>query len=64
MDTKLITTIIMIVTVIGLVGWDIYVAATPVGGDTISEIIRQSAKNHPMIPFVLGVLIGHWFWTH
>jgi uncharacterized membrane protein len=63
LDTKLITTIIMVATVVGLIGWDIYVAATPIRGDTISEIIRQAAYKHPMIPFTLGVLIGHWFWS-
>ena len=29
---------------------------------TISQVMHDTAKKHPMIAFVLGVLIGHWFW--
>lgn len=45
-----------------LIGWDIYVALTPQKGDTISEVIRDWAFAHPVIPFALGVLCGHWLW--
>jgi hypothetical protein len=62
MDTKMITSVLMVAVVVLMIGWDVYVAFTPVKGDTISEILRQIARNHPMIPFALGVLIGHWFW--
>lgn len=53
----------MISSVVLLVGWDIFVAVKPPSGDTISEIIRQTAGKHPIIPFAFGVLIGHFFWT-
>lgn len=45
-----------------LVGWDIYVAISPPENDTISEIIQEYAFKHPIIPFIFGVLIGHFFW--
>ena len=42
-----------------LVAWDIY--ADIVGGtkSTISVVLFDAARNHPIIPFVLGVLVGH-----
>jgi hypothetical protein len=57
------TTAIILVIVAGLlIVWDIYLAAAPPTGDTISEVIRDFAYRHPIIPFAIGVLIGHWFW--
>lgn len=45
-----------------LVGWDIYAfkAADPDG--TISEVLLSGAKNHPILPFLFGVLMGHLYW--
>jgi hypothetical protein len=30
--------------------------------DTITAIIRKNTEKHPMIPFVAGVIMGHFFW--
>ena len=45
-----------------LAGWDVYVAVHPVAGDTISELTLAAAMRHPIIPFALGVVMGHLFW--
>lgn len=45
-----------------LIGWDVYVALTPQRGDTISEVVLSWAKQRPVIPFGLGVLMGHLLW--
>jgi hypothetical protein len=37
-------------------------AAYGLPGATVSESITRWSKQHPMIPFVLGVLVGHWLW--
>lgn len=29
---------------------------------TISEVITHFARYSPMLPFILGVLMGHWLW--
>jgi hypothetical protein len=29
---------------------------------TISIVLYTLSKNHPMIPFIIGVLCGHVFW--
>lgn len=30
--------------------------------DTISETIWDGAKDRPLIPFLFGLLMGHFFW--
>jgi hypothetical protein len=60
--SKVLVTIICIAVTCALIAWDIFLAADKIDGNTISAIITNAAKNHPMIPFVLGVLIGHWLW--
>ena len=47
----------------GLVAYDIYAAASPEKGDTLSEVIADAARRRPIIAFGVGVLIGHWFWA-
>jgi hypothetical protein len=31
-------------------------------GDTISEIMWETTARRPILPFALGVLMGHFFW--
>lgn len=57
------TVMIMVGTTIGLVLWDVVVAANKEKGDTISEITKAAAHKHPMIPLGFGILMGHFFWS-
>ncbi len=59
---RLTTKIIMGVTGT-LIAYDLYAAATPEKGDTISEVIAREARRRPVIALGLGVLLGHWFWA-
>lgn len=35
-----------------------------VSGDTITEMTREQArKRGPIVPFAVGVVMGHLFWT-
>jgi len=54
--------IVLVVSLVGFIIWDIWLAADRIEGNTISEVVRKVSKPHPMIPFALGVLIGHWYW--
>lgn len=60
--SKKITIGILIACAAILIGWDIYVAANSSSGDTISEITLGFAQKHPVVPFALGVIMGHLFW--
>jgi len=62
MDVKIVTIVIMLVFLVGLVGWDIYVVTNGSPGATISEIMLVAAKLNPIIPFALGIVAGHLFW--
>ena len=59
MDTRVITTIIMVVGVTIWIVWDIIVASNKRKDDTISEIIRDYTYL-PVLPASLGGVCGHW----
>lgn len=44
-----------------LLAYEFYALATPGADDTISEIV-WGLSSRPLIPFVLGFLMGHFFW--
>ncbi len=58
---KTTTWVVFVVAGILLI-WDIYVFVTPPKGDTISEVIAEWAQEWTVVPFVFGVLMGHFFW--
>jgi len=62
MNTKLLTTIIVIATIAGLIAYDIWVAIEPTPSDTISVIVLSFAMRHPFASFAAGILCGHLFW--
>jgi hypothetical protein len=43
-------------------GWAAVAAWRGNSDETMSHKITFWSKLNPMIPFCLGVLIGHWFW--
>jgi hypothetical protein len=45
-----------------LAAWDVYLTVNKFPGDTISEVMLKVAKDHPILPFIIGVIIGHLFW--
>ena len=59
MDTYKITQIIIGITLVIWISWDIYVATNKTSGDTESEVIRDYTK-YPIIPSFLGTIAGHW----
>ncbi len=62
MKIKQITMLIIGLVVIALIGYDFYAIA--VGGTeaSISHIVIVWSYKYPIIPFGMGVLIGHFFW--
>jgi hypothetical protein len=54
------TKVITIVATTGMVAWTslmMFISPT----STISTWVHDLALDHPMLPFTLGVLVGHWF---
>jgi hypothetical protein len=61
-NRRRVTIVVMLATICGLTGWDIYAAVSPGDGDTISEVTLGFAARHLSVPFLVGGLAGHLFW--
>ncbi|HEV8674023.1 MAG TPA: hypothetical protein VGX21_08255 [Methylomirabilota bacterium] len=48
--------------VLGLVAYELVALANRDEGDTISEITWELTARRPLVPFTLGLLMGHFFW--
>lgn len=42
--------------------WDVLTPGLPEGTKTISSLIIEWSKAAPILPFAIGVVIGHLFW--
>ena len=54
------TTWIMLGTAIVWLVWDVYLYIAD--KQTISEKMYKASKVSTIVPFIMGVLCGHWFW--
>ena len=41
--------------------YELWAVINNIPGDTLSETV-WAMNTHPMIPFVVGVICGHFFW--
>ena len=46
----------------GMVVYELVALSETRRGDTISEIMWSETSHYAMIPFAMGVLMGHFFW--
>jgi len=56
------TTTIIALTIIFLVTWDVLAILYSSNESSISSIMYDFSRKHPIIPLAVGVLIGHFFW--
>jgi hypothetical protein len=61
MNTKLITGILLAAGSGIWVIWNLFANFNSIKGDTISETVEGMAKAAPIIPVVMGVIVGHFF---
>jgi hypothetical protein len=61
MNRRIITTVIILSVTGLLVVYDVWASFVP--GATISEVMLKLGHYHPIIPFGLGVLVGHFWWS-
>jgi len=57
------TAVLLAGAVLLLLFWDIKVAYNDVKGDTISELVRDLGHSWYVLPYVFGVITGHFFWN-
>lgn len=62
----MITEIFIIIALVLIIGFDIVIAILqnkdPKNFKTISRVIWERSAKHPIIPFAVGMLMGHLFW--
>jgi hypothetical protein len=58
--TKFKTFWVIVIVAVALIGWDVYLAYSPTQ-PTISAL-TLFLSDHPVVPFLAGVLAGHLFW--
>jgi hypothetical protein len=54
------TIIVILVISFALIGYDIYLYANDL--TTISEDVYTLSNISIGVPFLIGIVIGHWFW--
>lgn len=53
----------LLLAVLVMVGiWDVYTLLYGESGQSVSQYLHRLATAWPILPFAVGVLIGHLFW--
>jgi hypothetical protein len=55
---------VLIATTTALAMYDLFAVLRAGPHSSISAVLYYVAKEHPIVPFVLGVLLGHVFWPN
>lgn len=55
------TQIALVVILTLALSWEVWTLANGVAGDTLSEAVWEASRR-PLVPFLAGFLMGHWFW--
>jgi hypothetical protein len=61
--TRKISIGLLVVCFAVMTAWDVYPALTPELGDTISEAVRDGGAIYYLLPYVCGILMGHFFFN-
>lgn len=59
---RVLTSIVLLCVTLGLVVYDAVVIWRAYPAATISEVILAVAQEQPILPFLVGVLVGHLLW--
>lgn len=62
LNKKAITVSILLGVAALLIGWDIYVYFAGDRVDLITSVVWNTSREHPVVPFLVGVVMGHLFW--
>jgi len=52
----------ILVSALALLGLEMWTLTNHHKEDTISEVVQSAAHHWIFIPFLVGFLMGHWFW--
>ncbi len=62
MNWRTITTWVVIVAVIGILGYDGFVIFTAGKEASVSQVIIDMSYEYPSVTFITGFTMGHLFW--
>lgn len=63
MNWKRITLIVTSLFVVAMIGYDVFAVIKGGTDATISAVVLHWSKEYLIIPFALGALMGHLFWS-
>ena len=64
MSNRRVTIFLLLAAIVPLLLWEGWTLVNNEAGDTISAVLRDAAFTWPIIPFVVGLLIGHFWWPN
>ena len=56
------TAVAWLVAIVGLLIYEGYTLGNSIPGDTLSEAVWAASHAYPLLPFLAGVVCGHFFW--
>ena len=56
--------IVLLIIVLIVVLWDVIVTYSGRPEASLSQVILEKSMKDPIIPFLIGVIIGHLFWPN
>lgn len=62
MTLKKVTVFFIFIIIFVIVSYDVWVVTKGGSGVSISYIIQNASYSAPLIPFITGMLCGHFFW--
>ena len=62
MTTRQLTGVLLIITTVAVIAYDVAIYFVAGGDATISDIVLEYSWRHPVLPFAIGVLCGHLLW--
>lgn len=60
----MITEIVIAVTTVAVLAFDVYIIIKKGKEASISRVLYNQSRRHPVIPFALGFVAGHIFWAN
>lgn len=66
-DGKAQTVVFLAIIAVAVIAWNVFALYFWGPQATISRVVADSSRQYPMIPFLIGFVVGfvsgHWFWN-
>lgn len=54
--------LVFLVIIVIIYSWDAYMMTSGQINQSVSVLVREWSSKQPILPFAVGVLVGHIFW--